>query len=440
MPIQILMPALSPTMETGTLAKWLKTEGEEIKSGDLIAEIETDKATMEIESADEGVLGKILVKEGTEQVPVNQVIAILLEEGEESEVSKLLPSEFENQSDIPDNQADEFNKTHLKKPITVSKKQFTEDAKHKKERVFCSPLARRIAKQHGLDISLIEGTGPRGRIVKHDVEKALERTETGTICQSGSPQDQQTPQALDRVSNIPHEPYLKDGSAHASRPLTSMRKIIGERLSEASREIPHFNLTAEINATKLFVILNELNEQLISEIEKITLNDLIIKSVARALLLNPKCNVCFSNNTIIEYDQVDISIAVALDDGLITPIIKDAAKKGVSSIASEARELIKKARQGHLKIEEFQGGTFTISNLGMHGVKSFNSIINKPQAGILSIGASEKKPIVQNDEIVIAQVISINLAVDHRCIDGVPAAKFLSDIKLTLENPSFMIL
>ena len=435
MAVQILMPSLSPTMETGTLLKWLKKEGEEVKSGDLIAEIETDKATMEIESVDEGILGKILVEEGATEVPVNKAIGILIEEDEDinnfnlDQASKASPK-----SQFPNISAKEPEALDLKES-----KNFPKPNTQEKDRVLASPLARRMAHKNGIDLALLTGTGPKGRIIKVDVESAIkipsEKIAKALEDNSKSQNTSSNQKSLIHDSS----PQLTFMPKYTSKPVSSMRKIISQRLTSAAKDIPHFNLALDIEVDKLIETKSDLNREIPAD-DKITLNDLILKALGLALTRNPECNVSFTEEAILEYDRVDISFAVAVEGGLITPVIKNPAEKGLKLISGETRDLIIRAKAGKLKPEEYQGGTFTISNLGMYGIKNFNSIINTPQSGILSVGSCDQRPIVKCGIVKIATMMSVTLAIDHRCIDGAPAASLLNDLKAIIENPVCLML
>ncbi|HEY9163683.1 MAG TPA: pyruvate dehydrogenase complex dihydrolipoamide acetyltransferase [Magnetovibrio sp.] len=415
MPIEILMPALSPTMTHGNLAKWTKAEGDTISAGDVLCEIETDKATMEVEAVDEGVLGKILVPGGSEGVAVNAVIALLLEEGEDAKaLDGYAPKGAAPAAAAPAAAAPApVAATPAAAPV----------AQNSGSRVTASPLAKRIAAAKGLDLATVQGSGPRGRIVKRDVENA----------QPGAAQPvakSATPQAT--------------AGGHTAIPHTQMRRIIAKRLTESARDIPHFNVTIDAEIDKLLAVREDLNATapVVNDkpAYKISVNDIIVKATALALKRVPECNASFTDDAILRHDQVDMSIAVAIDGGLITPIVFDCANKGLAQVSQEIKALAKKARDGKLMPEEFQGGTFTISNLGMFGVKSFNSIINPPQGGILSVGAGEQRPVVKNGQLSIANVVTLTLAVDHRCIDGAMAAAFAKELKAVIENPVALML
>ena len=426
MPIQILMPALSPTMTEGGLAKWLKQEGDVVESGDVLCEIETDKATMEVEAVDEGVLGKILIAEGTEAVAVNTPIAILLEEGESS--GDIVAEAVPVAAPAPISVATEAAPVPTPAPQSPSAPG---------TRIFASPLAKRLAEQNGLDLSLIAGSGPRGRIVKADIETAVQ-SGTGTRAPATmTPGAQATaPVAVSMTLNDPIFALMPEFEA---TPHSGMRKAIARRLTESARDIPHFNISMDVELDKLLAIRKDLNDREGADY-KLSVNDFIVKAVALGLKRNPDCNAGYTDEAILKFNRVDISIAVAIEGGLITPVIKDVGSKGLVTLSEEVKTLAEKARDGKLQPEEYQGGTFTISNLGMFGVRSFNSIINPPQGGILSVGAGEQRAVVKNGALAIATVMSLTLAVDHRCIDGAPAAALMKDLKAILEDPLQLML
>ena len=425
MPIEILMPALSPTMTEGNIATWTVSEGDTISAGDVLCEIETDKATMEVEAVDEGVLGKILVAEGTQGVAVNSVIALLLEDGEDAQA---LDGYTPSAGGAPAPAEAAPAPTSAPAPAPASAPAPAAAAAPTGGRVIASPLAKRIAADKGLDLSTVSGSGPRGRIVKRDVidAKPGAAKPQAAAGQSGAPVAQAGP------------------GGHVAVPHTQMRRIIAQRLTDSARDIPHFNVTMDVEIDKLLAVRKDLNDNapVVDDkpAYKISVNDIVVKATALALKRVPDCNVAFTDDAILKYDQVDISIAVAIEGGLITPIVFDCANKGLAQVSSEIKTLAKKARDGKLAPEEFQGGTFTISNLGMFGVKGFNSIINPPQGGILSVGAGEQRPVVKNGELTIATVVTLTLAVDHRCIDGATAAAFAQELKAVLENPAVLML
>ncbi len=436
MPIQILMPALSPTMTEGTLAKWLKSEGDAVESGDLLCEIETDKATMEVEAVDEGVLGKILVAEGTEGVPVNQAIAVLLEDGESAgDIGDVAAAPAPAATPQP-----EAPPAPVAAPADAATAPAASAAPPETTggRVFSSPLARRLAKQNGLDIAQITGTGPRGRVVKHDIETAI-ASGTGkagaapaTAPAAPAPQPAAAPITVD-------DPIFALMPEFEATPHTNMRKAIASRLTDSARDIPHFNISMDVELDALLGLRKKLNSREDADY-KISVNDLIVKTAALALKRVPAVNAAYTAGAILRFGRVDISIAVAIEGGLITPVIKDAGGKGLATISNEVKKLAGKARDGKLQPEEYQGGTFTISNLGMFGVKSFNSIINPPQGGILSVGAGELRPVVKDGALGMATIMSLTLAVDHRCIDGADAAAFMKEFKSIVEDPFQLML
>jgi len=411
MPIQVLMPALSPTMTEGNLAKWIKKEGDKITPGTVIAEIETDKATMEVEATDEGVLAKIIIPEGTEGVKVNALIALILEEGE-------------SEADLANFAAPA--PTHEAVPAAQPKVEKTPEtlvsnasAKQEGTRIFASPLAKRIAEQNNVDLSNVSGSGPRGRIVKADVE--------------GAPSSSSAPKLLPVfLGRNPEESY--------KIPNNNMRKVIAKRLLESKQTVPHFYLSIECKIDKLLKTREDMNHATDKEnpAYKLSVNDFVIKAVAMALRDVPEANSSWTDDAVIRYNNVDISIAVAIDGGLITPIIRNADQKSISHLSNEMKQLAVRAKKNELKPEEFQGGSFTISNLGMFGIKKFEAIINPPQSCILAIGASSKRPVVVGDEIKIAHVMDVSLSCDHRVVDGAVGANFLAAFKKYIESPVLM--
>jgi pyruvate dehydrogenase E2 component (dihydrolipoyllysine-residue acetyltransferase) len=432
MPIQILMPALSPTMEEGNLSKWCVKEGDTVESGDVIAEIETDKATMEVEAVEEGTMGKIIVPEGTEGVKVNELIALLLEEGEDASALEGAATSS-TAAPAPAAAPEATAPATADKPAPAP----AAPASDSGDRIFSSPLARRIAAQEGLDLKAISGTGPRGRIVKRDVE-AAKSAGTG---KAAAPAAAEKPAAAksESPSISVDDPIFKLLPDYEAVPNTNMRKTIAKRLTESARDIPHFNLQVDVEIDKLMALRKELNGRDGADY-KISVNDFLVKATSLALTRVPDCNVAFTDGAILKFKRVDMAIAVAVDGGLITPIIKDAASKGLATLANEAKDLAGRARDGKLAPEEYQGGTFTISNLGMFGIKSFNSIINPPQGGILSIGAGEQRPVVKDGALAVATVVTLTLAVDHRCIDGATGAAFIKELKGLIEDPIALML
>ncbi len=415
MPIQILMPALSPTMTEGNLAKWHKKAGDKVKAGDVIAEIETDKATMEVEAVDEGVIGKILIEEGAQGVAVNSPIAILLEEGE-SEASIAQVSAKPVSAPAPT--VSDKSAPPEKQPAEQTKPapQRTEG-----ERIIASPLAKRIAGQNGVDLSTINGSGPNGRIVKADVESASK----GGVSASPS---RATPQST--VNAALQADQL--GQKYTAIPNSNVRKVIAKRLLESKQTVPHFYLSVDCRIDKLLALRADLNEGADS---KVSVNDLVIKAAAAALKIVPAANASWTDDAIMLYENVDISVAVATPNGLITPIIKTADVKSVRQVSKEMKDLATRARDNKLRPEEFQGGGFSISNLGMYGISHFSAIINPPQACILAIGAGEKKPVVEGDQVVPGTVMTATLSVDHRAVDGAVGAECLQAFKKLIENP-----
>ncbi|MDR3515280.1 MAG: pyruvate dehydrogenase complex dihydrolipoamide acetyltransferase [Azospirillaceae bacterium] len=441
MPIEILMPALSPTMTEGTLSKWLKKEGDAIKSGDAIAEIETDKATMEVEATDDGSLGKILVAEGTAGVAVNQPIALLLAEGESAEA---LNRPIAVATPVPA----AAGVAPAAAPVAVAAVAAPAVVAPTTGRVYASPLARRIAASNGLDLATIVGSGPRGRIVKHDVELALTAprpaAKVETLAAVAAPVAAAVvaaapPAAVKAAAGIDARSFSdKVGLRYTAVANSGMRKTIARRLSEAKQTIPHFYLTIDCQLDALLKVRADLNSR--SDAYKLSVNDFVIRAAALALRKVPAANAAWSDDAILLYDQVDVSVAVATPAGLITPIIKNTDHKGLASISSEMKELAKRARDGKLKPEEFQGGTFSISNLGMFGVREFAAIINPPQGCILAVGAGEQRPVVKEGALAVATVMSCTLSVDHRVVDGAVGAEFLAAFKKLVEDPLTMLL
>lgn len=444
MPIKILMPALSPTMTEGKLAKWLVKEGDDVESGDVMAEIETDKATMEVEAVDEGKIGKIIVAEGTDGVAVNAVIALLLEDGEDASAL--------DGADTASSGGGEAKAEAAPAPAEASASPSPAAVPAQAapagpaptssggDRIFSSPLARRLAKMEGIDISQVSGSGPHGRVVKRDIDKAVTEG-TGKASASGA----NAAPAAAPAAAAATPPAGIDAAMLSLLPEyeavenSGMRKTIAKRLTASARDIPHFNVSADIELDALMALRKELNGREGADY-KISVNDFVIKAVALALKRQPDCNVSYTDNAILRFNRADISMAVAVEGGLITPIIKDAGGKGLATISAEAKELAGKAREGKLQPQEYQGGTFSISNLGMFGVSSFNSIINAPQGGILSVGAGQQRPVVKDGALSIATVMTITLAVDHRCIDGAAAAAFVKELRGILEDPLQLML
>ena len=414
MPINILMPALSPTMTEGNLARWLKSEGDPVEAGDVIAEIETDKATMEVEAVDEGVLGRIVVPEGSEGVAVNAVIGVLLAEGEDAAAIADAPAAPESApppGDAPGSAAPESAPEPAPAPPARG------------ERIAASPLARRMAAQAGLDLAAIAGSGPKGRIVKADIEAALA---------AGQPAPAPAAAAPARRAARPEAP------APGTTRLSTMRRVIAERMTESKTTVPHFYLSVDCEVDELLKVRRELNARV--EPVKISVNDIVIRACALALRDVPAANVSWAGGgSVTQHGAVDISVAVAIPGGLVTPIVRDADAKGLAEIATEMRELAQRAREARLTPDEYRGGSFSISNLGMYGVKNFDAVINPPQACILAVGAAEPRPVVRDGAIVPATVMSCTLSVDHRVVDGAVGAELLGAIRRYVEYPPAML-
>ncbi|WP_413204101.1 pyruvate dehydrogenase complex dihydrolipoamide acetyltransferase [Rhodospirillum sp. A1_3_36] len=438
MPVEILMPALSPTMEEGTLAKWLKAEGDAIAAGDVICEIETDKATMEFEAVDEGVLGKIIVPDGTAGVKVNQLIGIVLEEGEDA--SALDGFQAGGGAAAPKAEAASAPAAESSPaPSAGAPAPAAAPAKSAGERIFASPLARRMAGQEGLDLKAVTGTGPKGRIVKHDIEAALK---AGTGKAAPAATSAPAAAAAPAAAPAPAKPVALPDAPHTAVPNSTMRKVIAKRLTESKQTVPHFYLTVDVELDALLALRKDLNARAegLGQSYKLSVNDLVIKAVALALKQVPAANAAWTDEAIILWDDVDVSVAVATEGGLITPIIRKADQKGLATISNEMKELAKKARDGKLKPEEFQGGGFTISNLGMFGIRDFAAIINPPQGCILAVGAGEQRPVVKDGALAVATVMSCTLSVDHRVVDGAVGAQFMAAFKKLIQDPMAMML
>ncbi|WP_338331362.1 pyruvate dehydrogenase complex dihydrolipoamide acetyltransferase [Acetobacter sp. LMG 32666] len=416
MAIEILMPALSPTMTEGKIARWLKKEGDTVSNGDVLAEIETDKATMEVEAIEDGIFGRILVPEGAEGVAVNTPIAIMVEEGE------AVPEA--STASATANAAPAAAPTPAVTASAPAPAVTPQQAERPTNRIVASPLARRIAAAKGVDLATLKGTGPNGRIVKRDVEAAGAQ-------QAAAPQ--------------PHTPDTVPLPAGASRtvPHSTMRKVIARRLSESKATIPHFYVSMDVELDALMALrsqLNALSSDSGPDAFKLSVNDMLIKAAALALKQVPEVNASFTDDAMILHEDADISVAVSLDEGLITPIVRAADRKSLKQISQEAKSLVTRARAGKLKPEEFQGGTFSISNMGMFGVKEFAAIVNPPQAAILAIAAGKRQPVVSGDEIKVATVMTVTLSVDHRAVDGALAAKWLSAFRSIVQSPLALVL
>jgi len=452
MATNILMPALSPTMTEGTLARWMKKEGDEVRSGDVLAEIETDKATMEVEAVDEGVLSKILVPDGTAGVKVNAPIAVLTADGEEAAAppAKAAPAPAAPAPAASASAAPTAAPAHAPAPMVNG---------HDSERIFASPLARRMAKQANIDLSSMKGSGPNGRIVRADIEarQAPGAEQPARLeAQAGAreadapvlpPVQQAKPEAKPAPA-LATKPDMKAGAApvtapHQLVPNSTMRKVIARRLLESHQLVPNFYVTMDIEIDALLKLRADLNARSPKEgpgAFKLSVNDLVIKAAAAALRRVPKVNASYTEDAMIVYDDIDISVAVSMLDGLITPIVRKADQKGLSAISDEMKDLGARAKSGKLKPEEFQGGSFSISNLGMFGVKQFTAIINPPQAAILAVGAGEKRPVVKDGALAVATVMTCTLSVDHRVADGALGAEWMAVFKGIVEDPLSLML
>ncbi len=434
MSIEILMPALSPTMEEGTLAKWHVKAGDSVKAGDVIAEIETDKATMEVEAVDEGVIEALLVDAGTENVKVNAVIARLAGEGSASFATPAAPAPQDDvkKSPVPESKSPRPPEQGASAPVS---KDAMPALKPEGDRVFASPLARRLAQAAGLDLKAIAGSGPHGRVIKADVDAARGKAPTATpSVQSGAATTPAAPRQAQSLEQMGIAPGSYD-----LVPLDGMRKTIARRMTDSFRDVPHFPLTIDVEIDALLAARAKINAMLEKDGVKVSVNDLVIKAVATALRRVPEANASYTPEGIAMHHHADIAMAVAIDGGLITPIIRAAETKGLARIAVEAKDLAERARNKKLKPEEFQGGTFSISNMGMMGIKSFASIINEPQGCIMSVGAGEQRPVVKDGQLVMATVMTVTLTCDHRVVDGAIGAKFLQAFKPLIEDPLTMI-
>ncbi|HXH00358.1 MAG TPA: pyruvate dehydrogenase complex dihydrolipoamide acetyltransferase [Sphingomicrobium sp.] len=424
MPTELKMPALSPTMEEGTLAKWLVKEGDTVKSGDLLAEIETDKATMEFEAVDEGVVAKILVAEGTDGVKVGTAIALITAEGESAEAPTPAPAPAakapEEKKPEPAAPAKGGGETPAAAPAPA-----TAPKPDSGDRVKASPLARRLAEAQGIDLSALKGSGPGGRIVRADLGAGA----------GGNVQAQREGAPAATVeAKAPTQPFTTD-IPHEAVKLSNMRKTIARRLTESKQQIPHIYLTVDINLDALLKLRGELNASLDARGIKLSVNDMLIKALAAALIEVPECNVSFAGDTLIKYSRADISVAVSIPGGLITPIVTDASSKAISAIASEMKDLAGRAKDGKLQPSEYQGGTASLSNMGMYGIKQFEAVINPPQGMIMAIGAGEKRPYVIDDRLQVATIMSATGSFDHRAIDGADGARLMKAFKALVENP-----
>ena len=451
MPITLTMPALSPTMEEGALNKWLVKEGDEVRAGDIIAEIETDKATMEFEAVDEGRIGKLLVGEGEEGIPVNTPIAVMLEEGEDADaLSGYTPEEGNAKpgADAADGKTDSTQKVKAQSGMEkesadkpVGRAAAKEPAPAKREeggRLFASPLARRIAAQNDLDLALLDGTGPNGRIVKRDVEAALE---SGV---AEKPQEAKSAPAEKAEGKAAAAPLPFAEGSYEEIKHTPMRKTIARRITQSKQTIPHFYLTIDCALDALLALRRDLNDRAARDQEKpaykLSVNDFIIRASALALRRTPDANASWTDSVMLRHKHADIGVAVAIDGGLITPIIRSAETKGLAEISNEMRDLAGRARERKLKPEEYEGGTFSISNLGMYGISEFSAVINPPHSMILAIGAAEQQPVVKDGAVAVATIMRCTLSCDHRVVDGALGAEFLNVFKGFIEDPVTMLL
>ena len=431
MPHKVLMPALSPTMTEGKLAKWVKKEGENVKAGDVIAEIETDKATMEVEAVDEGVLARIVVPAGTDGVRVNSLIAVLLEEGEDPKsadsVKEGAAAPQAAKTVTPANQPTAEAAKAAPAMAVATPAQTTSAG-----RVFASPLAKRLAKERGIDLSNVKGSGPHGRIVKSDLDKAPQGAAAPKAAQSGG--------TFAPAASSVNAQSLADayGIPYKLLPNSGVRKVIARRLSESKQTVPHFYLTTDCNLDALLNLRKQINDS--ADGFKLSVNDFIIKATAVALQKYPMANVSWTDDNIVQYERADVSVAVATDNGLITPIIVDAANKSLKVISIEMKDLGSRAKAGKLKPQEFQGGTVSVSNLGMFGIREFSAIINPPQAAILAVGAGEQRAVVKDGKVEIANMMTVTASFDHRAIDGAVGAEYLQVFKNLIENPMGLLL
>ncbi|UWQ97045.1 pyruvate dehydrogenase complex dihydrolipoamide acetyltransferase [Rhodobacteraceae bacterium M385] len=437
MPIELLMPALSPTMEEGTLAKWLVKEGDTVQSGDLLAEIETDKATMEFEAVDEGIIGKILVAEGTEGVKVNTAIALIGEEGEDFSAAPTAPAADSGAVEA----SSDAEQADAKPAATAATPAPAAPSSASGERIFASPLARRIAADKGIDLASITGSGPHGRIVKADVEGASAAPKAAS-----APAEAPKAAASAAGGSMPTGPSAEqvlkmyEGREFEEVKLNGMRKTVAARLTEAKQTIPHFYLRRDIQLDALLKFRSQLNKQLEGRGVKLSVNDFVIKACALALQQVPDANAVWAGDRMIKLKPSDVAVAVAVDGGLFTPVLQDSDTKSLSALSAEMKDLAGRARDGKLQPHEYVGGSFAISNLGMMGIENFDAVINPPHGAILAVGAGVKKPVVGADgELTVATVMSTTLSVDHRVIDGALGAELLAAIKDNLENPMVML-
>jgi len=460
MPTEILMPALSPTMEKGNLAKWLVKEGDKVAAGDVIAEIETDKATMEVEAVDDGTLAKILVPEGTADVPVNQPIAVLAGEGEDVEAAEQVRPEQKQEkapagdgkdsSPSPQPSPARAEKAATATPVAaespspewgevVRSMPWEGEPTSRDNRIFASPLARRLAKERGLDLAAIAGSGPHGRIVKRDIEKAPKEAAKPAVAPTAAPAPMVAPAMPDDQIK-----KLFEAGTYEELPHDGMRKIIARRLVQSKRDIPHYYLTADCELDALIALRKELNVAAPKDADgnpeyRLSVNDFLIKALALALQKVPMANATWTESARLIHERSDVGVAVALPDGLIVPVIRRAEQKTLSAISAEMKDLASRARSKKLKPEEYQGGTTSLSNLGMYGVKAFSAVINPPHATILAVGAGTDRPVVKSGRIVAATVMSATLSCDHRVVDGALGAELLAAFRRLVEKPMSML-
>jgi pyruvate dehydrogenase E2 component (dihydrolipoamide acetyltransferase) len=442
MPINILMPALSPTMEKGNLAKWLKKEGDKVSSGDVIAEIETDKATMEVEAVDEGTIARIVVPEGTQDVPVNDVIAVLAADGEDVRAAGAgaKPAAPAASAAPKDTQpASPAKPAPAPAPAAAAPPQASKSQGNGHDRVFSSPLARRLAKESGIELARIAGSGPHGRVVARDIEQA--RSGKGLKAPAAAPVA--GPALAPSMSDQQIRALYKEGSYEVI-PHDGMRRTIAQRLTASVQTIPHFYLTMDCDIGKLLAAREEINAAAPTDkdkkpLYKLSVNDFVIKAMAIALQRIPDCNVSWTEGGMLKHKHSDIGVAVAMPGGLITPIVRNAESKSVSAISAEMKDFAARARARKLKPEEYQGGTTAVSNLGMYGIKDFTAVINPPHASILAVGASEQRAVVRHGNIEAAHIMSVTLSCDHRAIDGALGAELIGAFKMLIENPVMMM-
>lgn len=455
MPINILMPALSPTMEKGNLAKWLKKEGDSVKSGDILAEIETDKATMEIEAIDDGILARIIVPAGTADVPVNDLIAVIAAEGEDpksisagsaaSATPEAAPPAVGRPSEKP-------AETALQASAAPTPQAAAAPSAGQGERVFASPLARRIAKDSGLDLAQVKGSGPHGRIIERDVRSVIETGGTKaptaapvqTAAQAPAPKPAAAVGAMAQGMSLAQVKAMYPADSYEEVTLDGMRKTIAKRLLESKQTIPHFYLTLDVELDALLALRTQLNNAAMKDKDgkpayKLSVNDFVIKALGLALQRVPHANAVWAEDRVLRFKHSDVGVAVSIEGGLFTPVIRKAETKSLSAISAEMKDLAGRARNKRLKPEEYQGGTTAVSNLGMFGIREFAAVINPPHASILAVGAGEKRVVVKNDVPTVAQVMSVTLSCDHRVVDGALGAELLQAFKGLIENPMGML-